>query len=234
MSDQSTWVTAEVRALYERSRLSLDQFARKIGYARASSVQRYMNAEEYKRRYLNRDLVDNMLELVGLGDPPIEAADVLKLAGPEFVAKTPPNAAVGSPYSLRSSKIPVYGQAVGGSDGRFVMNGEKLDEVLAPPILNDVSGAYAVYVYGDSMEPRYYDGEVVYVDPRRRPRKGEFLVAQIQSGDGGPPLAFVKRFVRWTDKVLILEQFNPTEELSFPSEDVVSVHLIVQSGQPVS
>ncbi|MCP4384839.1 MAG: XRE family transcriptional regulator, partial [Hyphomicrobiales bacterium] len=64
-------------------------------------------------------------------------------------------------------------------------------------------------------------------------RKGEFTVAQISGGDGGPPLAFVKRFVRWTDKVLVLEQFNPAEELTFPGSDVVSVHLIVQSGQAI-
>ncbi|WP_421722910.1 S24 family peptidase [Bauldia sp.] len=189
-----------------------------------------MNAGEYKKRYLSRDLVENMMGLVGLGDPPITPADILKLAGPEYVASMPPNAHVGESYSLAAEKIPVYGQAVGGSDGRFVMNGETLDHVLAPPVLSGVSGAYAVYVYGDSMEPRYYDGEVVYVDPRRRPRKGEFTVAQIRPGDGGPPLAFVKRFIRWTDEALMLEQFNPAKELSFPAEAVVSVHLIVQSG----
>ncbi|MCP4380742.1 MAG: helix-turn-helix transcriptional regulator, partial [Hyphomicrobiales bacterium] len=214
--ETSEAVTTAVRALYQRSGLSLDQFARTIGFARASSVQRYMSADDYRKRYLSRDLVDNMMPLVGLGEPPIEPADVLRLAGPEYVATVPSNAEVGGPYALTAPRIPVYGQAVGGSDGRFLMNGDTLDEVLAPPILSDVSGAYAVFVYGDSMEPRYYDGEVVYVDPRRRPRKGEFTVAQISGGDGGPPLAFVKRFVRWTDKVLVLEQFNPAEELTFP------------------
>ena len=41
------------------------------------------------------------------------------------------------------------------------LNGNQASEVLAPSTLAGVPGAYAVYVVGDSMEPRYFEGETV-------------------------------------------------------------------------
>lgn len=141
-----------------------------------------------------------------------------------------PNATIGERIQARGNLIPVYGQAVGGIDGEFVMNGSRLGEILAPPNLTSSSGAYAVHVSGDSMEPRYYDGEAVFVDPTRRPRQGNFVVAQIQLEEHGPILAFVKRLVSHNSNELILEQFNPPKRLTFPHENVVSVHVAVMSG----
>ena len=126
--------------------------------------------------------------------------------------------------------IPVYGQAVGGVDGEFVMNGDRLDDVFAPPSLSAVAGAYAVYVAGESMEPRYFDGEIVFVNPTKRARRGDFVVAQIQAGEHGPKLAYVKRFVRWNAEELVLAQYNPEKELTFTADQVVSVHLVVMGG----
>lgn len=82
------------------------------------------------------------------------------------------------------------------------------------------------------MEPRYFDGETVYVDPLTRVHRGDFVVAQIKNPDEGmPPLAFIKRFVRHNDAELVLEQYNPPKELRFPHEDVVTVHFIMLGGR---
>jgi phage repressor protein C with HTH and peptisase S24 domain len=144
-----------------------------------------------------------------------------------------PNALVGDKLTERGEYIPLYGHAVGGLDGEFILNGNKLDEILAPPGLSPARGAYAVTCAGESMEPRYFDGETVFVDPVRRARRGDFVVAQIQNpNEGQPPLAYIKRFVRHNDNELILEQFNPPKELRFPHGTVVSVHFIVLGGRP--
>ncbi len=140
------------------------------------------------------------------------------------------NARVGEALPDPSAKIPVYGQAVGGIDGEFVMNGDRLEDVFAPPSLSSVAEAYAVYVAGESMEPRYFDGEIVFVNPVKRVRRGDFVVAQIQAEEHGPKLAYVKRFVRWNSQVLVLSQYNPEKELHFAAEQVVSVHLVVMGG----
>ncbi|MQU78361.1 phage repressor protein C with HTH and peptisase S24 domain [Sinorhizobium medicae] len=141
-----------------------------------------------------------------------------------------PDARVGAKVIGQGEKIPVFGQAVGGVDGEFIMNGNVLYEVMAPPILSDVSGAYAVSVSGDSMHPRYEDGEVCFVDPSRRVRKGDYVIAQIRLEESGALLAYVKKFVRHNSSELVLEQFNPPKELRFEAHTVHSVHYIALAG----
>lgn len=176
----------------------------------------------------------------GTGNHRIETAEIqvasgipLQSNGGETRAAmdtNPANARLGAALPDPSMKIPVYGQAVGGIDGEFVMNGDRLEDVFVPPILSSVAEAYAVYVAGESMEPRYFDGEIVFVNPVKRVRRGDFVVAQIQAEEHGPRLAYVKRFVRWNAQVLVLSQYNPEKELHFAASQVVSVHLVVMGG----
>lgn len=159
----------------------------------------------------------------------IEVAAALGLPLPGRVETA--NAIVGENVGLDGGfKVPVYGQAVGGAHGEFVLNGNKIDDILAPPMLRGIREAYAVYVVGESMEPRYFAGEVLYINPRIPIRRGDFVVAQIATDEHNPPLAFVKRFVS-NGSTLKLEQFNPHEILEYDVSDVVSVHKIVMSGE---
>ena len=153
----------------------------------------------------------------GLGEPP--RSDPLP----------PRNAALGT--AVRLGRIPLYGQAVGGTDGQFPLNGSLITEVAAPPSLASVAGAYAVMVVGTSMEPRYFAGEAVFVNPRMPVRVGDFVVAQIAADEGEPPLAYVKRYVGQNDKSIRLEQLNPSKKLTFAADRLVSIHRIVMSGE---
>ncbi|WP_412058136.1 S24 family peptidase [Bartonella sp. DGB2] len=130
----------------------------------------------------------------------------------------------------QTAMIPVYGQAVAGEDGQFILNGNFLYSALCPPQLSSTNGAYGVEVSGDSMEPRYSDREIVYVDPKRRVVRGDYVVAQILIDEHSAPHAYVKRFVSHNAKELVLEQFNPVKQLRFPHARVVSVHYIALAG----
>jgi len=141
-----------------------------------------------------------------------------------------PNAHIRDKVEGLGRKIPVFGQAVGGVDGEFLMNGSILYEVMAPPVISHISGAYAVQIAGESMSPRYEDGEIAFVDPKRRVKKGDYVIAQIRMEEHGPLLAYVKRFIRQNNIELVLEQFNPAKELRFPGNCVVSVHYIALAG----
>jgi phage repressor protein C with HTH and peptisase S24 domain len=141
-----------------------------------------------------------------------------------------PNATLGGGVRI-ATWIPVYGHAVGGKDGEFILNGNKVTEVLAPANLSSVPDAYAVYVVGDSMEPRYFAGETVFVNPRLPISKGAFVVAQISAGMEGAPHAYVKRFLSQDARRLRLEQYHPKKILEFPTAKVVSVHRIIMSGE---
>ena len=63
--------------------------------------------------------------------------------------------------------LPVLGSARGGSDGfDLAVGAAAMSYTDRPANLNGVSGAYAVFVYGASMEPRYYPGEILHVHPQ--------------------------------------------------------------------
>lgn len=233
MDNSPESIANRMRKLRERSGVPMHQMAREMGYKSASSIQRYFDADRLKAGYLKRDFVAKVEKvLLGRGSPPITRPEIWELAGPEFnFGNTEPaNAVITSQNVSGGHIIPVYGNAVGGIDGEFAMNGGILYEVVAPPVLNNVSGAYAVLISGDSMEPRYFDGDLAYVNPDRRVTKGDFVIAQIRNEVDGPLLAFVKRFVRHNAEELVLEQYNPPKQIRFPHDHVHSVHYIAMSG----
>lgn len=128
--------------------------------------------------------------------------------------------------------LPVLGEAVGGSDGQYSFNGHILDYVACPPSLQNVPNAYAVYIDGESMWPRYKAGETVYVHPTKPSRRGDDVIVQIKpASEDMPPLGYVKEFVGWAGSDLVLRQYNPEGEIRFARVDVVSVHPIVLSGK---
>jgi phage repressor protein C with HTH and peptisase S24 domain len=234
-------------APHQRLRFAREQ----AGYARASDAARAMGVEEptylghengsrglsraaarYARFFhVSLDwLIDGRGEFK-LGGSDARFATALRpgAATPEGALPAPRNAEVAGPAQFGTS-IPAYGQAVGGKDGEFILNGNRIVDILAPPSLQGVPDAYAVYVVGDSMEPRYFAGEAVFVNPRLPVRRGDFVVAQIAADEGEPPHAYIKRFVLREARNLKLEQFNPKKILEFPVNRVISVHRIIMGG----
>jgi len=149
---------------------------------------------------------------------------------PESGFNEPANALISGLMLTTDRRLPVYGHAVGGIDGDFPMNGTMLFDVLCPPQLSEISEAYAVIISGDSMYPRYEDGEIAFIDPTRRVRRGDYVVAQIMMDEFATPHAYVKKFVQHNAQELVLEQFNPAKQLRFAHAQVVSVHFVALAG----
>lgn len=117
---------------------------------------------------------------------------------------------------------------MGGDDGDFSLNGEVVDYVRRPPGVAANRSVYALYVSGSSMSPWRESGELVYVDPQRPPRAGDYVVVQFKpNGEGQPPRALVKRLVSHTPKRLRLEQYAPAKQIEFPGAEILSVHRII-------
>ena len=131
--------------------------------------------------------------------------------------------------------VPVKGTGAGGSDGENEWNGETVDNVARPQSLIGVPNAYAVYVYGDSMAPRYRHGELVFMHPGRPPSKGCYVLVQL--GDrseepGATTRALIKEYVRQTASKLFLAQLNPPKTIEIDMSMVRGIHRIVASGEP--
>lgn len=157
---------------------------------------------------------------------PSSSAKLLAGGDARIIGTIPP------PANRLEMMLPVLGEAVGGSDGQYSFNGHILDYVACPPSLQNVPNAYAVYIDGESMWPRYKAGETVYVHPTKPSRRGDDVIVQIRpASEDMPPLGYVKEFVGWAGSDLVLRQYNPEGEIRFARDDVVSVHPIVLSGK---
>lgn len=139
------------------------------------------------------------------------------------------------PYpAIGDQDLPIKGGTMGGSGGVFVDNGQDFGMARRPSILEGVKNAYAVYVFGDSMEPKYSAGQLIFVNPNKPVSQGAFVVIQLHpEADGGEHEYLVKRFIRQDAKRLQVEEFNYTAPRKFdiPSQRVIAVHRIVASEE---
>ncbi|PDT77231.1 hypothetical protein CO675_11885 [Bradyrhizobium sp. C9] len=135
----------------------------------------------------------------------------------------------GEQIETKSSRktVPIYGRAAGGREGRFVLNGEKVGEILRPPSLEAVAEGYSVEQSGDSMSPAIKDGYKLYVNPKLPYRRGQLVVVQIKTGVENEFDGYAKEFVSFSRKELVLEQYNPPKQLRFDADLVESIHRIV-------
>jgi phage repressor protein C with HTH and peptisase S24 domain len=122
----------------------------------------------------------------------------------------------------RRDMIPVRSAGRGGQEQEMFLADGPVDYVPRPYVLERVKEAYAIYMVGDSMSPRYEPGFTLYVNPFKPPRPGNGVVVYKTNNS-----VLVKRFKAMTPEALIVEQLNPPEELRIPRTEVAHVHLIV-------
>jgi phage repressor protein C with HTH and peptisase S24 domain len=143
---------------------------------------------------------------------------------------TPPKLVAARPGA--AEKLKVLGMAECGADGWSLWNGDVIDLIDRPAGQAGVPNAYAVYVVGASMEPRYHPGEVVHIHPGRPIDIGAYVLVQRKpKASGEAPLAVIKRLAKRSGAKITLEQFNPPESFDIKAGDIVSIHRVVGSGE---
>jgi len=125
--------------------------------------------------------------------------------------------------------MPVYGLAAASIRGAFTMTTDPVEWVTAPPALTGVRDAYALIVTGNSMEPRYYAGDIVFINPNRPARLGDHVV--IQEALNGGIAASIKRFEKQTETELITTQYNPLTVIRFKRDLITAVHRVLTSNE---
>lgn len=217
-----------LRALRERAGLSMDAFARAMGYKGASSVQRYESPEDFG----DTDLPFNFIKraagvLAGRGDPPIRAEELYALAGigadlAVAPAAAPEPDAAGARFGPRD--LPVFGRARGGPDGVILLDNTPIDWTYRPAELQGTRDAFAVFVDGDSMSPRYEPGDTLFVHPNLPVRRGCYVVVELTDHQ-----AYIKQLVRLAPDVVELRQFNPDKRFEIPRARVRAIYRVIGS-----
>src|SRR5207245_1801425 len=144
----------------------------------------------------------------------------------------PPSAAPLSPADsplrlLRGpDRIPIRSGARGGIDQEMFLQDSPTGYTARPANLDGVREAYAIYMVGDSMEPRYEPGWLLHVNPFKPPTRGRDVVVYKEG-----QAVLIKTFVDWEGDTLILRQLNPPDTLRIPRNQVRECHLVVGADQ---
>lgn len=125
--------------------------------------------------------------------------------------------------------VPVYGVAAGNPmDGAFQLETGIIDFVRRAPGIMNARDVYALYVTGESMWPRFRDGELLYISASRPVRIGDDVVVCIKpEREGDPERCFIKTLVRRHSDSIEVEQFNPGKRITFANADIVRVHRVL-------
>lgn len=135
----------------------------------------------------------------------------------------PPNAA---PRDPGGERIPILSAARGGGEQEMFLKDGPIGYTARPANLRAVREAYAIYMVGASMEPRYEAGWLLHVNPFKPPTRGRDVVVYMKNR-----AVLIKQFVSENDDVLVLRQLNPEQELRIPRAEIDERHLIVGTDQ---
>lgn len=210
-----------VTDLLQKTGWTKTQLARKAGIA-PSTLNRFMAGDVKHTLSFKtlRKLADAAAEHIQAETPPLPATQLEDLppqVSPEEVTELPSRASM-------PSDVPVYGTAIGGNNGDFRFNGSEVDYVRRPPGLHKIKNAFAIYLQGDSMSPRFEHGELLYIHPGRPVNPGDYVLVELHGADGEPGDCYVKRLVRRTADNLVLQQFNPPDDnIEVPTDRVKAV-----------
>jgi phage repressor protein C with HTH and peptisase S24 domain len=116
--------------------------------------------------------------------------------------------------------VPVYGTAWGGESGDFTMNGETGDYARRPARFLGRADLFALYVQGTSMEPRYFSGEMIFVEKDRPPQNGDHVVIELLPDESGVREAYLKVLIGRTPTKIRLRQYSPAKEIEIDRRKV--------------
>jgi len=215
----------QLKTLRERSGLSMRVVADSLGW-RLTKYQHY--EDRYRRRFLPIELARHLADL--FSPHGVNPAEVMELAGVGLDRSLPGSGVIirggdgGQPTPQRD--LPIMGTVRGGSTGFYFNDGDPKEFVERPASLAGSTNAFALYVDGDSMEPRYFAGEVLFVNPNRPLTKNCFVAVELTDGRG-----LIKQFLRRNDDQVVLHQFNPAKDIKVPAKDIKNIYRIVAAGE---
>lgn len=146
------------------------------------------------------------------------------------ITESTPASNQASPLMLMD--VPVMGTAAGSlMRGAFKVINGPVDYVRRPPSLATARDIYALYVEGSSMEPQFFPGELIYLNPHRPAKQGDIVVVQCRTNSDSDVEASLGIYLRTTEKHVIIGKRNPQAEVQLPRESVSNVHRVLNINE---
>ena len=151
-------------------------------------------------------------------------ADILRVSAEWLMFGTAPAPAVRVITAGRD--LPVRGTAQGGKHGAFFLTDQAITYVDRPANLHGNSSAFAVWVSGKSMEPRFRPGEMLFVNPAKPISENCFVLLSLRDGN-----VYVKELISQNDKFVVVRQYNPNRDLEIPQNKIAALYRVVGSSE---
>ncbi len=256
----SARMTNRIKELRRRRGLTQDSLGKLVGTGRSQIVKLERGERRLTVEWMRRlaralechpaDLLSSEPEAGEMGDAGMETSFASERAGtvlrerqhprsyspePDFAPQSGEAAPASVPVPPTASlqrDVEVRGVAVGGDDSCFEFNGEVVDRVRRPPGIAGASNVFAIYVVGQSMSPRFEEGEIVFVHPGRPARSGCDVIVELHGHDGDPGQCYIKRLVKKTPTRTVLQQFNPArDDIAFDNDNIRAMYRILTASE---
>ncbi len=123
-----------------------------------------------------------------------------------------------------AKNLPVMGFAQAGKHGAMILGDRPAALAERPPQLAGNDSAFAVWVSGKSMEPRFRPGEMLYINPAKPVCEFCFVLIELKDSS-----AFIKEYIGQHKNKIILRQYNPFKELEIGLNEVKNMYRVVGS-----
>jgi hypothetical protein len=222
-------IAERLRAIRNRTGMGMDRFAKLIGLPGGSSLQRYEDPT-IARTHLPVDLVQKLLKVVGIGEPPITRHEIMALAVPVIEEILPPIGGPADRYrpselQVPPSTVPVYAAAMGGA-GHLLVAFDPIDYRAPPAEISTVRDAYGILVVGESMVPAFDPGDTAWINPHLPPQFDTDVVLY-HTAPAGKAEAIIKRLVSFTSDQWTIRQYNDFKTWPVSRADWHVCHRIV-------
>lgn len=131
---------------------------------------------------------------------------------------------------LQRPLLPITGRPVREDPELVLLDGRDYGQTPAPPQLEAVRGATAVYARGHAMEPRYFPGELVYLHPDKAPNPGDFVFVTFKAPGFTAPVGYIRQFLGADGTNVRLRTLNPRDDQLLSREVLIGLETIVGSG----
>lgn len=214
---KSSDIGAIVRIAREGKGLSQGALAKRIG-VKQQSIDAIERGETTRSKFLPEIARE-------LGIPPKDVGLPAETASTEPPQQQP--LSIGDPFGPRD--FPIYSAAEGGP-GEILRHREAVDYWPRPVNVQQVRGAYGMYIVGESMVPEFRPGQVAIINPNL-PHIGGFAYIFYGETEDGAVRASIKLLRKQTADAWHVTQHNPPSgqkhDFTMPRKTWHEAHRIV-------
>ncbi|NSZ47963.1 XRE family transcriptional regulator [Agrobacterium vitis] len=137
-----------------------------------------------------------------------------------------------APAATTTKDVPVLGSAAGSLvNGSFALRDEVVDYVARPPAMSSAKGLYALFVEGESMQPQFYPGDIIFINPDRPIRPGDTVIVRSKGDEGREVVSLGILKDRRGGHTVIGKHNYGKPTVSIPSTHIIAVHKVLSINE---